>query len=561
MALTSTIVEIYGESHWTRRPSLLSSPILTLNRFAPQESALPKPAAQNSNATELTVSELSGAIKRTVEDSFGYVRLRGEISGFRGPHTSGHCYFSLKDDKAKIDAIIWRGVYGRLTVKPEEGLEVIATGKVTTYPARSSYQIVIDRLEPAGEGALLALLKARERKLAAEGLFDAAAKRPLPVLPRIIGVITSPTGAVIRDILHRLADRFPTRVLVWPVRVQGEGSGDEVAEAINGFNAFGADGPLPRPDLIIVARGGGSLEDLWGFNDEAVVRAAAASAIALISAVGHETDVTLIDHAADVRAPTPTAAAELAVPVRRELIVRVDELAARRGRAMSRLVAEARARLDAAAGRLPRRAELFAIPRQRLDAASSGLARGLATSLHGRREGYTRASARLSPAHLSGQIGMRRGLVTQNAARGRAAMRQRFTRLDGRLAALTGRLSSRALVQRNTAERRRLAELDQRMRRALGRNLQVRTDQLNGVGKLLGSLGHRAVLSRGYALVADTGGTLIRSTVAARKAGDIVVTLADGSLGATVTGGKKPPLAAVRKKPGGGGEGNQGTLF
>ncbi|VAW16721.1 Exodeoxyribonuclease VII large subunit [hydrothermal vent metagenome] len=526
---------------------------------------MPKATTQDSNTVELTVSELSGAIKRTVEDAFGYVRLRGEVSGYRGPHSSGHCYFALKDEKAKIDAIIWRGVFQRLSIKPEEGLEVIATGKVTTYPGRSSYQIVIDRLEPAGEGALLALLKARERKLAAEGLFDPAAKRKLPALPRVIGVVTSPTGAVIRDILHRLADRFPSHVLVWPVRVQGEGSGDEVAMAIGGFNGLAPGGTPPRPDLIIVARGGGSLEDLWGFNDEAVVRAAAASTIALISAVGHQTDVTLIDHAADVRAPTPTAAAELAVPVRRELIVRVEELAARRGRAMARLVAEARARLDAAAGGLPRRAELFAIPRQRLDAATSGLAQGLAASLHRHRERFTRASAQGSPAHLKGQIGIRRGVVAGMAGRAAAAARQRLARLDGRLGAIAGRLSSRPLVQRNTAERRRLAELDRRMKAALARDLADRAGHIKTLGQLFSSLGHKAVLARGYALVRDAKGGLIRTAAAARKAADILVTLADGDVNAKVIGAMPLTRSAVEKKPDGkggkGGDGNQGTLF
>src|SRR6476646_4698214 len=266
------------------------------------------------NVPEWTVSELSARLKRTVEDAFGFVRVRGEISGYRGPHSSGHCYFSLKDEGARIDAVIWRGTYGRIRFKPEEGLEVIATGLLTTYPGKSSYQIVIDRLEPAGIGALMKLLEERKKKLAAEGLFDEARKQLLPFLPDVIGVVTSPTGAVIRDILHRLVDRFPRRVLVWPVRVQGETSAAEVAAAIYGFNALPERGPVPRPDLIIVARGGGSLEDLWSFNEEIVVRAAATSMIPLISAVGHETDVTLIDFAADRRAPTPTAAAEMAVP-------------------------------------------------------------------------------------------------------------------------------------------------------------------------------------------------------------------------------------------------------
>src|SRR5271166_6478528 len=276
------------------------------------------------NAPAFTVSELSSALKRTVEDAYGHVRVRGEITGFRGPHSSGHCYFALKDENAKIEAVIWKGVHYRMRFKPQEGLEVIATGKLTTYPNSSKYQIVIEALEPAGIGALMALMEERKRKLAAEGLFDERRKQLLPWLPGVIGVVTSPTGAVIRDILHRLADRFPRHVLVWPVRVQGDGSAGDVAAAIAGFNALPESGAIPRPDLLIVARGGGSLEDLWSFNEEIVVRAAAASLIPLISAVGHETDVTLIDFAADRRAPTPTAAAEMAVPVRAELLLRVE---------------------------------------------------------------------------------------------------------------------------------------------------------------------------------------------------------------------------------------------
>src|SRR5438309_72278 len=281
------------------------------------------------NIPEWTVTELSAALKKTVEDAYGFVRVRGEISGYRGPHSSGHAYFALKDEGAKIDAVIWRTAFGRIRFKPEEGLEVIATGKLTTYPGRSSYQIVIESLEPAGVGALMALLEERKKKLAAEGLFDEARKQLIPYLPEVIGVITSPTGAVIRDILHRLSDRFPRHVLVWPVRVQGDGSAEEIAAAIRGFNALDAGGRMPRPDLIIVARGGGSLEDLWSFNEEIVVRAAADSMVPLISAVGHETDVTLIDFVADKRAPTPTAAAEMAVPVKSELIARIENCARR----------------------------------------------------------------------------------------------------------------------------------------------------------------------------------------------------------------------------------------
>ena len=272
-----------------------------------------------SNVAEFSVSELSSAIKRALEDGFGYVRLRGEISGYRGPHSSGHAYFALKDDKAKIDAVIWKGNFGRLRFKPEEGMEVIAQGRLTTFAGSSKYQIVIETLEPAGAGALMAILEERKRKFAAEGLFADERKKKLPFLPRVVGIVTSPTGAVIRDMLAGFAERVPTHVIVWPVRVQGEGSAAEVARAIVGFNAIQPGGRIPRPDLLIVARGGGSLEDLWGFNEEIVVRAAADSQIPLISAVGHETDWTLIDLVADAHAPTPTKAAEWAVPKFSEL--------------------------------------------------------------------------------------------------------------------------------------------------------------------------------------------------------------------------------------------------
>ena len=329
------------------------------------------------NLPELTVSELSTALKRTIEDAYGYVRVRGEL-GKVSYHSNGHVYFDLKDDRASIAGVIWRGTVSRIKLKLEAGLEVVITGRLTTYPGRSQYQIVVETLEPAGLGALMALLEERRKKFIAEGLFDEARKQLLPYLPTVIGVITSPTGAVIRDILHRLADRFPRHVLVWPVKVQGEGSAAEVAAAIEGFNALaGARRACARPDLLIVARGGGSLEDLWSFNEEIVVRAAAASMIPLISAVGHETDVTLIDFASDRRAPTPTAAAEMAVPVRADLLVDIDSLA-RRALACWRRNQEARrTELRSAARALPDADEVLALPRQRLDHAAAALARAL----------------------------------------------------------------------------------------------------------------------------------------------------------------------------------------
>ena len=339
------------------------------------------------------MSELSGALKRTVENAFGHVRVRGEISGFKR-HGSGHCYFTLKDENACIDAVIWRGNAAALAFLPEDGAEVIATGKLTTFPGRSKYQIVIDRMEVAGEGALLALLDKRRKALAAEGLFAPERKRRLPFRPQVIGVVTSPTGAVIRDILHRLADRCPTRVILWPVPVQGEGASAKVAGAIRGFAALN-----PRPDVLIVARGGGSIEDLWAFNEEEVVRAAAESPIPLISAVGHETDTTLIDHASDRRAPTPTAAAEIAVPVRTELATQLGALQHRAQECLSRRVERTRERFELTVCRWPQPQAIFAPMIQRLDEVGERLPRSLAS-----RAGSARADLNLVAGRLRSEL-------------------------------------------------------------------------------------------------------------------------------------------------------------
>ena len=356
--------------------------------------------APGDNSPALTVSELSGALKRTIETTFGQVRVRGEISGFKR-HSSGHCYFSLKDENACMDAVIWRTSAGSLAFRPEDGAEVIATGKLTTYPGRSKYQIVVERMELAGEGALLALLEKRRKALAAEGLFDPTRKRKLPFLPRVIGVVTSPTGAVIRDILHRLEDRCPTRVIVWPVPVQGEGAATRIAAAIRAFAALD-----PRPDLLIVARGGGSIEDLWAFNEEEVVRAAAESPIPLISAVGHETDTTLIDFASDLRAPTPTAAAEIAVPVRSELFAQLGELQHRAQQCLSRRIERSRERLDLTICRWPEPQAIFAPIVQRVDELGERLPRSLAA-----RAGNARADLNLVAGRL------RSDLIDQRIAR------------------------------------------------------------------------------------------------------------------------------------------------
>ena len=328
------------------------------------------------NAQAMSVSELSSALKRTVEDRFGHVRVRGEISGYKRA-ASGHIYFSLKDENARLDAVMWKGGAARLPFVPEDGLDVVATGKLTTYAGRSNYQIVVESLEVAGEGAMMLLFEKLKARLAAEGLFSPERKKQLPSLPRTIGVVTSPTGAVIRDILHRLDDRFPSHVLVWPVLVQGDGAAAQIAKAVNGFSAMPADGSVARPDLVIVARGGGSIEDLWAFNEEVVVRAVADCTIPVISAVGHETDTTLCDFAADHRAPTPTAAAEMAVPVRSELLQRVGQVALRMAGAIRRHVDRAAERLEAQRRLMPRLTELSAPHQQRTDELSERLRQSL----------------------------------------------------------------------------------------------------------------------------------------------------------------------------------------
>ena len=495
-----------------------------------------------TNALEWSVSDLSGALKRTIEDQFGFVRVRGEISGYRGPSASGHVYFSLKDSNAKIDAVIWKGVFGRLKTRPQEGLEIIATGKITTFPGKSSYQIIIDHIEPAGLGALMALLEERRRKLAAEGLFDEARKQLLPYLPEVIGVITSPTGAVIRDILHRLEDRFPRRVLVWPVRVQGETSGAEVAAAIRGFNALVPGGAIPRPDVLIVARGGGSLEDLMSFNDEAVVRAAAASGIPLISAVGHETDWTLIDYASDLRTPTPTGAAEKAVPVRAELLATVDDLSRRRSAAIRRLFEQRRQGLRAAARALPGRETLLNVPRQRLDLAATRLPAALRANALGYERRLSALSQRLqrrSPQVRLGMAGERLAALTQRLIAARQAiLREEKKRID--------------------RERERLGQLVMRARRALASMASQRSARVAASAQLLEALSYKGILSRGFALVHDASGNPVRSASSAQPGTALTVEFADGKVGVTVDGGSGPkPVPAPRKPP----PAPQGGLF
>ncbi len=494
-----------------------------------------------SNAPEFTVSELSQALKRVVEDRFGHVRVRGEISGFKRA-ASGHLYMALKDENAVLDAVCWRGTAGRLAIAPEDGLEVIAVGRLTTYAGRSKYQIVIESLEVAGEGALLKLLEDRRKKLAAEGLFDPARKKSLPYLPEVIGVVTSPTGAVIRDILHRLSDRFPRHVLLWPVLVQGDGAAAQVAAAIEGFNALVPDGPVPRPDLLIVARGGGSLEDLWAFNEEEVVRAAAASALPIISAVGHETDTTLIDFVADRRAPTPSAAAEMAVPVRSELVATVMDLTGRLFAGATRTVEHRRMRVEGLARGLPDADTLVATKAQYLDMVTDRLDQAARSLLDGRQRELSIQAGRLrSPAQVLAANGQQLRMLDERLA---AGMRRALDRGGEQLIRIEGRFTPEPIL-------RTLVRLDEKLAQFVER---------------LDSVSYERVLSRGYALVRDRDGQLIESGAAARAAEHVTLQFGtDDSVAATVEGGgdgdasapKRPRQTGRRPPP----KDEQGTLL
>ncbi|MEO9971771.1 MAG: exodeoxyribonuclease VII large subunit [Hyphomonadaceae bacterium] len=471
-----------------------------------------------SNQPELTVSELSASLKRTVESNFDHVRVRGEL-GRVTIARSGHMYADIKDDKAVLNTVMWKGQVNALSFRPEEGLEVVAEGKLSIYAGRSNYQMLASTMRPAGAGALMALLEARKKKLAAEGLFAPEHKQKLPFLPRTIGVVTSPTGAVIRDILHRIADRFPARVILWPALVQGDLAAAQIEAGIRGFNAMsGAD----KPDVLIVGRGGGSIEDLWPFNEEAVVRAAFESEIPLISAVGHETDTTLIDYVSDARAPTPTGAAEIAVPVRADLALAIEEHGSRLKRALLTHTKQGRDRLRAA--RLPRPDAILTPKRQRFDYADAQLKRGLLGVVDRKRIALTRVAARLRPEALPADIRRRR---------------------------------------------QRLRDIAVRARPALNRALERKSDKLRSAGKMLRTLSHEATLERGFALVRAEDGKLIRSSAAASSSSHMTVTFADGDMVATpLTDGappqKLPPQQEkpARQKPKDGIKGSdQGSLF
>lgn len=436
------------------------------------------------NIVEYSVSEISFALKKVVEEAFGYVRMRGEISGYRGPHSSGHCYFTLKDNQSTISAVMWRGSFQKLAFRPEDGLEVVVTGRVTTYPGRSNYQIVVESMEVGGAGALMALLEKRKAQLQAEGLFAPERKKPLPFMPKVIGVITSPTGAVIRDILHRLRDRFPCHVLLWPVAVQGEGAAEQVAAAISGFNRGGN---FPKPDVLIVARGGGSIEDLWAFNEEVVVRAVAASAIPLISAVGHETDTTLIDYVSDKRAPTPTAAAEMAVPVLAEWRLTVGETGQRLARAMNRAQQVREERFRYLARMLPPLSRLLEQAQMRLDDYTQRLEGALPKAVLLKERAL--AAFRISPLALERRL------------------------------------------QQGGQDVERLAE---RLNRSYLQGLKNRERHVADYGRLMNSLNYERILERGFVLVRNAEGQLLDSVEAARNASRIALQFKDGNITAQV---------------------------
>jgi len=491
------------------------------------EAATPSNEQQGGgNAQAYSVSELAFALKRTIEDAYGFVRLRGELSKVTF-HGNGHVYLDIKDERASIAGVIWKGNVRSLNVRPETGLEVIVTGKVTTYPGRSQYQLVIETMEPAGMGALLAQLERLKARLNAEGLFDPARKRPLPAMPRVIGVVTSPTGAVIRDILHRIRDRWPCRVIVWPVVVQGDQAAAQVRAAIQGFDALRPDGPVPRPDLLIVARGGGSVEDLWPFNDEALARAVAATTIPLISAVGHETDTTLIDFVSDRRAPTPTAAAEMATPVLAELSALVADYSRRMIQCGERALEHRRTRLAAAARGLPRPADLLAIATQRLDIGSGRLGAALEKNVAAHRHDHLRVAARLRPPLLERPIQVGR--------------------------------------QRLEASARRLTP-------AVHRRLERATERLTGLEKLRLTLNPDRPLSRGFARIHHADGRLARSAGALRSGEGVRLHFADGERQAVIDGAdaapgpsetppaQRAPAAPRAPKPKAGDPG-QGDLF
>lgn len=508
-----------------------------------------------ANDPEFTVSELSGAIKRMIEGEFAHVRIKGEVGRVSRPR-SGHVYLDLKDDRAVIAGILWKGVASKLATQPEEGMEVVATGRLTTFPGQSKYQIVIEDIRPAGVGALMAMLEKRKALLQSEGLFEQSLKRPIPFLPEVIGVITSPSGAVIRDILHRLRDRFPRKVLVWPVAVQGDKCAPEVTRAIQGFNAMTPGGALPRPDLIIVARGGGSIEDLWGFNEESVARAAAASDIPLISAVGHETDTTLIDFTSDKRAPTPTAAAELAVPVRLELLAWTNDQGARLSRALTQRLEQRGQRLRDLSRAMPRPETITDSARQRLDIAADRLPNALIRSVQTRRVALSETAGSLRPGILTRAISSEQNRLTQITPRLTTGLARAIQTKRDALARRTDRLNITPLQADLKRKSNDLARLSDRLTQAANRQTTNWRTQIDAADRLRETLGYKATLERGYAVVRG-GGQVLTTKSAAENASGLEIEFKDGRLKLGGGGPAKPskPKAEKPKPP------EQGNLF
>ncbi|MDI1326818.1 MAG: exodeoxyribonuclease VII large subunit [Brevundimonas sp.] len=506
----------------------------------------PPPPARDNNPPQ-TVSELSFALKRTLEDRFGHVRLRGEISKVNH-HASGHVYLTLKDDKAAIDGVIWKGSVRGLGVRPESGLEVIVTGKITSYPARSSYQIVIETMEAAGAGALLAQLERLKAKLAGEGLFEPGRKKPVPTFPAVVGVITSPTGAVIRDILHRIAERWPCRVIVWPVVVQGDAACGQVANAIRGFDAMTPGGLIPRPDILIVARGGGSVEDLWCFNDEGLARTVAAATIPIISAVGHETDTTLIDFVSDRRAPTPTGAAEIATPVLADLRYAVADLDRRLARAGGRILEDRRTRLRAAARGLPARPEdVLALPQQRLDHAGSRLASGLTKNVALHERALVRVTGRLSRALLDRAMERRRDRLDSVSGRLRTGLDANVKAHEHRLLRAVSRLSLEPLHRRLDQRAARLESVGTRLG-AWPKRLDADQARLAALARALAGLNPKTP-KPGFARVESEDGVMIAAAASLHEGQAVRLIFADGSKGARIDGDEAPPAGRPKPSP------------
>ncbi|MCB1366414.1 MAG: exodeoxyribonuclease VII large subunit [Rhodobacteraceae bacterium] len=511
--------------------------------------------APGENAPEYTVTELSGGIKRLIEGEFGHVRVRGEVGRVSRP-ASGHLYLDLKDDRAVLASVIWKGVARQLRTRPEEGMEVVATGKLTTFAGQSRYQMVIEHIAPAGVGALMAMLEKRKAALAAEGLFAPDRKQAIPYLPEVIGVVTSPSGAVIRDILHRLRDRFPRKVLIWPVAVQGDKCAPEVTAAIDGFNRLKPGGAIPRPDLIIVARGGGSIEDLWGFNEESVVRAAAASRIPLISAVGHETDWTLIDHAADIRAPTPTAAAELAVPVMADLLAHLAKLEERRRRGQAAALQNRRQRLRDLARALPKPDDLVSAQAQRFDHLSARLTSALKHVTQAARVRLAKSAAALRPGMLKSAIRENRRALDHAGNRLPKALATGLAVRRARLDASAGRVRLAVMLAEITRKRQVLDRLAGGFVQAATTGTARQRARLDALERLRLTLGYRATLQRGYAVVRGAAGQVLTNAAAASGEAALEIEFLDDRITAVPVGGK-PVRPAARPKPPGG----QGSLF